>query len=540
MNDPYETDVAIERGRFDAVIFDMDGVVTDTAEGHAAAWKRTFDAVLQQHIGPDFEPFDIDRDYHAYVDGKPRHDGVKSFLDSRGLDLPLGSAEDPPDADTICGIGNRKNGVFQGWLEEKRVKTYPGAVHLVQELKDAGIAVAIFSSSKNCARVLENAELLDAFDARVDGNDLAALTMPGKPAPDMLIEAARRVKATAKRTVIVENSQAGVQAGKAGGFGLVVGVDRSSRRAGDGQAAALKAHGADVVVRHVAALHVVTGGAEDHPTTLIDELPGLEAAKAALEKVLAERRPAVFLDYDGTLTPIVSDPKDAVLSPAMRETLHRLARVCPVAIVSGRDLAQLRELVGIDGIAYAGSHGFEVAAPPDMGGDREWGADYLGDLDRAEGALKAQLAGLRGVNVERKRFDVSVHYRNAPRWEVPTVCDAVGGVVGGNERLRLGRGKEVLQVQPNVDWHKGRALAWLLARGGLDTPATLPLYIGDDLTDENAFRALRPDGGAVNGIGLVIRDERSRRTAASYVLEDPEAVRALLAWLAEHEERAQR
>lgn len=253
----HDTEVPLRRDRFDAVLFEMDGVVTETADGHAAAWKRTFDAILRLRFGDGFQPFDVDRDYRAYVDGRPRHDGIRSFLDSRGVALPFGNPGDPPDAMTICGVGSRKNGVFQGWLEAERVTTYPGAIDLIRTLKAAGLAVAVFSSSRNCAWVLENAGLLELFDARVDGTSLAELDIPGKPAPDMLLEAARRLGVAADRSVVVDCSQAGIEAGRAGGFGLVIGVDRSDEQSGEAQAEALKAHGADAVVRHVAALHLV-------------------------------------------------------------------------------------------------------------------------------------------------------------------------------------------------------------------------------------------------------------------------------------------
>ena len=253
----HDTEVPLSRDRFDAVLFEMDGVVTETAEGHASAWKRTFDAILRLRVGDAFQPFDTERDYRTYVDGRPRHDGIRSFLDSRGVALPFGSPGDPPDAMTICGVGSRKNGVFQGWLEAERVKTYPGAIELIKALRAAGLAVAVFSSSRNCAWILENAGLLEQFDARVDGNSLAELDIPGKPAPDMLLEAAQRLGVAVERAVVVNSSQASVQAAKAGGFGLVVGVDRSDEQSGDAQAMALRGHGANAVVRHVAALHLV-------------------------------------------------------------------------------------------------------------------------------------------------------------------------------------------------------------------------------------------------------------------------------------------
>ena len=231
--------------RFDAVLFDLDGVITDTAAVHARAWKTMFDAYLRQRAeatGTAFEPFTIERDYKTYVDGKPRYDGVRSFLLSRGIELPEGTPADPAEAETVCGLGNRKNELVNQLIEDEGVVVYDGSVRLLHQLRDAGVRLAIVSSSKNCVTVLRNAGLLDLFDARVDGVVAAERGLPGKPAPDTFLAAARDLGATPERAVVVEDAISGVQAGRAGGFGLVVGVDR------DGDPGALRGNGADVVV----------------------------------------------------------------------------------------------------------------------------------------------------------------------------------------------------------------------------------------------------------------------------------------------------
>ena len=231
--------------RFDAVLFDLDGVITDTAAVHARAWKTMFDAYLRQRAkatGTAFEPFTIERDYKTYVDGKPRYDGVRSFLLSRGIELPEGTPADPAEAETVCGLGNRKNDLVNQLIEDEGVVVYDGSVRLLHQLRDAGVRLAIVSSSKNCVTVLRNAGLLDLFDARVDGVVAAERGLPGKPAPDTFLAAARDLGATPERAVVVEDAISGVQAGRAGGFGLVVGVDR------DGDPGALRGNGADVVV----------------------------------------------------------------------------------------------------------------------------------------------------------------------------------------------------------------------------------------------------------------------------------------------------
>lgn len=236
--------VTIDPERYDAVIFDVDGVVTDTASVHFAAWKRVFDAYLQvrERRGEGtYEDF-TEQDYLAYVDGKPRYDGVRSFLESRGIELPEGDPDDPPERESVCGIGNRKNQAFVRWLEDNRVEPYPSTVRMLHELRDRGIATAAISSSRNAEAVLGSAGVLDLFDARVDGRTAGEIGLPGKPDPAVFLEAARRLDVEPERSVVVEDAQAGCAAGREGGFGLVIGVDRGDQRG------ELLAHGADVVV----------------------------------------------------------------------------------------------------------------------------------------------------------------------------------------------------------------------------------------------------------------------------------------------------
>lgn len=241
--------ITISKRDFDAVIFDMDGVVTKTATVHAAAWKRLFDDVLRQHAereGGRFVPFDVDLDYRRYVDGKPRYDGVASFLESRGISLPRGDPNDAPERSTVCGLGNRKNVYFQQQLEEHGVEAFPTTVDLIRQLRSAGFKTAIFSSSKNCEEVIGAAGVRDLFDAKVDGVDAEELGLPGKPDPAVLLEAAQRVGVGPERSVIVEDAISGVQAGRAGGFALVIGVNRSE------EPGVLKANGATVEVTDLA------------------------------------------------------------------------------------------------------------------------------------------------------------------------------------------------------------------------------------------------------------------------------------------------
>jgi beta-phosphoglucomutase family hydrolase len=234
-----------------ACLFDLDGVLTQTASLHAAAWKEMFDAYLSARAergGEAFVPFDEVEDYDRYVDGKPRLDGVRSFLDSRGIELPEGSPDDPPGAETVSGLGNRKNELVLALMRSRGVEAYKGSVRYVRAVRDAGLRRAVVSSSRNCREVLAAAGIDDLFEARIDGNVAAREHLRGKPAPDTFIAAARALELPPARSAVFEDALAGVSAGRAGAFGFVVGVDRV------GQARELREHGADVVVTDLAEL----------------------------------------------------------------------------------------------------------------------------------------------------------------------------------------------------------------------------------------------------------------------------------------------
>jgi beta-phosphoglucomutase family hydrolase len=234
-----------------ACLFDMDGVVTQTAVVHAAAWKDTFDEFLRSRAeatGTQFVPFDAHADYDTYVDGKPRLDGTRSFLDSRGIHLPEGTPDDPPGTPTIYGLSNRKNDLVLAKFAAGGVQVYQGTIAYIHAVKDKGISTAIVSASANTVQVLDSAGIAGLFDARIDGVIAKQRGLRGKPAPDTYLAAAAALNVAADHAAVFEDAQAGVAAGRAGHFALVVGVDRV------GQAQALREHGADIVVKDLAEL----------------------------------------------------------------------------------------------------------------------------------------------------------------------------------------------------------------------------------------------------------------------------------------------
>jgi beta-phosphoglucomutase family hydrolase len=241
----------INRDQYDAVLFDLDGVITDTAKLHAECWKQMFDEYLQKRStekGEAFRPFDLDRDYRLYVDGKPRFDGVRDFLTSRGIQLPEGSTDDPPQLETVCGLGNRKNDLVNNVIEEVGVQPYEGSVQFIHQLRPHGFKIAVVTSSQNCTAVLKAAKLDGFFELSVDGNVIHAQGLAGKPAPDTFLMAAKLLGVEPGRTVVVEDAISGVQAGLNGKFGLVIGVARK------GNVEELKRHGAHLVVKDLSEL----------------------------------------------------------------------------------------------------------------------------------------------------------------------------------------------------------------------------------------------------------------------------------------------
>ena len=241
----------IHKDKFDAVLFDLDGVLTATAKVHAVCWKKLFDAFLKKRaadMNDTFLPFDIESDYKLYVDGKLRYEGVQSFLASRDIQLPHGNSGETPNYNSVCGLGNMKDELVHKVLESEGVEVYQGSVDLVHEMRKTGIKTGVVSASKNCKPVLKAAGIIDLFDHIVDGEVAERLHLGGKPAPDTYLRGAEELGVDPKRAVVIEDAISGVQAGRKGGFGLVIGVDRNDN------AGELKDNGADVVVKDLGEL----------------------------------------------------------------------------------------------------------------------------------------------------------------------------------------------------------------------------------------------------------------------------------------------
>lgn len=325
-------------------------------------------------------------------------------------------------------------------------------------------------------------------------------------------EAARGLGARPERSVVIATEPDGITAARDGGFSLVIGVG-PAERAGD-----LLERGADAVIDDLAGIDVRTGDRR------MSELPNAVESYRAVADIIDAHRLAVFLDYDGTLSPIVPDPDSAGLVDGAAQTLARLAERCPVAILSGRDLADVRDRVAVPGLWYAGSHGFESVAPDGSYRQNEAAAAAVPVLDRAAGELRDMLAPVNGSRVEHKRFAVAVHYRDVAAEDIGEVV-ASAHRVARRENLRVTNGRKIVELRPDVDWNKGTTLTWIRGQITTNTGAVLPVFIGDDLTDEDAFDAVKADG-----IGILVRhtEDGDRRSAAQFTLENPHQVREFL------------
>jgi alpha,alpha-trehalase len=386
-------------------------------------------------------------------------------------------------------------------------------VELVRALHAAGVRVGT-ASSRNAMAILRSSGLQTLFDARIDGAELDHL---GKPHPDAFLECMRRLGASdPSRVVAIADTVSGVQAGRAGGSGLVLGIDRG------GCWLRLREAGADWIVRDPRELSVDRLveylGAREHVR------PNALGEWSSIARMLEGGRLVVFLDYDGTLTPIADRPELAVLDEGMRRTLRRLASAWPTQIISGRGLEDVQRLVGLDSLWVAGSHGFDIAPPRGVSGGKQVAPEAEPEVHRAAEEVRRKTVAIPGVLVEDKRLSIAVHYRLVDEEDAPAVERAVDEVLTRHPGLRKSHGKKVFQVQPALDWNKGKALLWLLETTGQQGAS--PIFLGDDATDEDAFAVLEE-----RGLGILVA-ELPRPTAARYALQNPFEVQAFLDRLA--------
>ncbi len=531
----------MSRYSFQSVIFDLDGVITKTATVHAHAWKKTFDEYLQLREKRNKEPFQeftYQTDYLKFVDGKPRYQGVKKFLESRNIGIPFGDPSDPPDKETICGIGNKKNHVFNKLLQEEGAEVFESSVQLIKKLKKQGIKIGVASSSKNCLPVLKSVNLEHLFETRVDGVISAELNLKGKPEGDIFVTATRNLGTIPGNAVVVEDASSGVEAGRNGGFGLVIGVARENNEK------ELSRHGADLVVPDLAEIdiQIIEDWFHKKPKSFFQFYESMNHAfeilprehlndkqilinpayhRAGKTAIHTNKRLVFFLDYDGTLTPIVESPELAILSKDMKKTVEKLARIHTVAVVSGRMREDVQNLVNIDGIFYAGSHGFDIQGPGGFAMIHPVASQTIPLITEVIKLLKDKLLRIEGALVEEKKFSVAAHYRKVKKAEdIQYIKKTVQEIIRKHKQLRLLEGKKVFEILPNIEWDKGKAVRWIMDALNIPWETTSVFYIGDDTTDEYAFRTV-----VTRGTAIMVTDDLSKPSAADFQLQSPKEVK---------------
>ncbi len=498
----------------DALIFDLDGVITQTRTTHEKAWREMFDKFFEQNVDKHGKQASMsEEDYQNYLDGKPRYQGVKSFLDSRGIELPWGNTNDKPGMETICSLGNMKNELFNEVLERDGVEIYEDALEKLKCWREQGLKTAIVSSSKNCKKIIEVAGIDHMFDTRVDGAVSEEIGLKGKPNPDIFTEAANRLNVRPEYSVVFEDAISGVQAGQSGYFGLVVGVNRFNNKEG------LLNNGADITIDSFDELDL-------NDKELVEEYfsrPGkpIFPGNKEIFDLLSRKKPAIFLDYDGTLTPIVSKPEDAIISDQMKETLKNLAEIFTVAIVTGRDKEDVENLVGINELIYAGSHGYIITGPGGLSMEHPDSKKIIPKLDEIEKEAKQLLEEKTvGTQMDRKRYAIGLHYRNARPEDEKTVNDILNMLLEKYPGHKKGEGKKIVEIKPDIDWHKGKAVEWIMDALELsEKDDTIPMFIGDDITDEDAFKVLKD-----KGLGIMV-GSHGQKTYATYSLKNVFQVR---------------
>lgn len=498
-----------------AVLCDLDGVLTRTASLHARAWKQLFDGLLHRmavDCGIEFKAFDIAKDYPALVDGKPRLEGIRSYLKAYKIAIPEGKTGDSAEVLSVQGLAKKKNELFHDLLAEEGVEKFDASIAALRDWKARGMRLAVVSSSKNCRPVLKAAGISSLFEVIVDGSDAEQEKLKGKPYPHTFLYAAKLLEMPPEDCAVVEDAAAGIEAAVKGNFGLAVGIKNENNFD------LLQKAKAGCVLQNLGEISY-TGKSLRFPVTH-DKLK--KFSTAWLSKTFKRKRPVFFWDYDGTLTPIAAHPEDALLPPPVREKLLLLSSLAPVTIISGRDMVDVKALVGIDDIFYAGSHGFEIEGPGDENFSLPEGSEIISVVQEIIPLLKKKLQNFTGIQVESKKFAVAVHYRNAPGDAEKNIIETVQEVVSQFPQLKTGEGKKVLEIRSVIDWDKGKAMRWICDKLELNRAGFYHFYVGDDVTDEDAFRAL-PE----QGMGILV-GTHAKSTYADYTITGQEVVSALL------------
>lgn len=487
-----------------AVIFDMDGVITDTAKIHFICWKKIFDEFLLKLAKKNkkyFAPF-TESDYLQYVDGVSRTSGIKNFFTSRHIELAANKVN-------THSLANKKTKLFMQAIDKSGVKVFDSTIILVKKLKRNGVKVAVVSASKNCKKILAKAKIINLFDVIVDGKVARRLELKSKPDPAIFLEAAKRLAVKPEEAIIVEDALAGIKAAKLGCFGLAIAIDRNKKRY-----AQFKTLGADYIVKDLT----------DFDYAKLKKifsllLPSAITNFSFIKNKLKGKKIILCLDFDGTLTPIVARPDLAILAKDMHNLLMELSEYFQLLIISGRELADIVNKVNIPNIYYAGNHGFEMKLPGFFPENIAKGLNYSEEINKAYYELAESLSSLKNCLIENKKYSLSVHYRLVESEQKIFIENKLNEIINKFPRLSKHRGKKVFEIRPKIAWHKGKVITHILQMlSPNDAEQYLPIYIGDDLTDEDAFVEIEKFG-----ISILVT-KKPKKSKAIYHLRDTKEV----------------
>lgn len=472
---------------YQAIIFDMDGVLTDTRRLHFASWKKTFDDFFKE---TDLKYRFDESDYNKFVDGKVRSSGIQDYFQSIGIQLT---------ARQIDKLSLTKNTFFQSFINSGSLYSFQEVKKTLISLRDKGIKLGVVSSSENCRLILSTLHLESFFDAILDGSDGKKLKLHGKPDIDYYQVILRTLGVDSHFSALIEDSIAGIQAGKRSSM-TVFGMCRENQNLPE---TLLKA-GADYVIKDLGQ---------------IDEIPHAIEKWDDLVMKIDGKEPALFLDFDGTISNIVSRPEEATLIPGIKDVLLACSKSLKLAVISGRDRTDVKGRVGIDDIFYAGSHGFDMSGPGCFHYSYDQAEQFLSSLEKFNLTIGSLLFGIQGLILERKKFCTSIHYRLVKEEDVIFLKTRIREIILGYPMLKIRDGKKVLEVLPQVDWGKDKAISKLVEVLNLDLTNYIPVFIGDDTTDEEAFYGLKD-----NCLCLRVCDVENAKTHAHYHLKNPQEV----------------
>lgn len=496
------------------IIFDMDGVITQTATLHFKAWKITIENFFTQIF--DEKKLFTENDYFHYLDGMTRKEGVANYFLNIGLSEDMLKGIYKNLEECIEDLCKKKNTLLLQILSEETVECFPDSLKFIEFLLLQDYKIGLISSSKNCLPILKKTQIDNIFSVYVDGLFCEQMNLPGKPHPAIFLEAAKRLDLLPEECLIVEDAIAGVCAAKKGGFGVVA-LDRKNKLYKD----FLKFQ-PDFVLNDLSSNQTFLYHQLRKHATL---QPGFKSLSCIMDLIENENQLAIFLDYDGTLTPIVETPDKAVLSQRMFHCLTQLSQNYLTVIMSGRELKNLKKLINVPTIFYSGNHGLEFIAPNDEIVSYQVGEEFKEELSFVYLHLVSLLRTIEGCIVENKKYSLSIHYRLVSESKHLYISQVIDEVLSDCPNLIRHSGKKVFEIRPNIIWNKGVASAFILNNLKLKNPNIIPLYIGDDLSDEDAFETF--DKG---GITIKVMDQ-PETTKAHYFLNSPSEVENFLCWL---------